>query len=72
MRKNTQWVRSLCDIQHQCPNVVWTDLGESRAMRDALQAAQEVAARDTTVLLRGETGTGKGVLAQFIHSIVVF
>src|SRR5678815_3689014 len=40
---------------------------ESRAMREALRLADAVAARDTTVLLLGETGTGKGMLARMIH-----
>lgn len=36
-------------------------------MIKVLQALDEVAPRDTTVLLRGETGTGKEVLARYIH-----
>jgi DNA-binding NtrC family response regulator len=42
-------------------------LGRSAAMRDALALAEAVAARDTTVLLLGETGTGKGLVARHIH-----
>lgn len=36
-------------------------------MRRALSVARQVAETDATVLLRGESGTGKGVLAQAIH-----
>ncbi|MDP1824564.1 MAG: sigma 54-interacting transcriptional regulator [Archangium sp.] len=36
-------------------------------MRHALGAALDVASTPTTVLLSGETGTGKEVLARFIH-----
>jgi two-component system, NtrC family, response regulator AlgB len=39
----------------------------SPAMRRAIDLARQVAASDSTVLLRGESGTGKGVLAQAIH-----
>ena len=42
-------------------------LGQSKAMKEALDLAQKVSATDTTVLLLGETGTGKEVFAQAIH-----
>lgn len=42
-------------------------LGKSRAIKDAVTLARRVAATDTTVLLLGETGTGKEVFAQSIH-----
>jgi Nif-specific regulatory protein len=40
---------------------------ESEAMRRVLRDVRRVAATDATVLLRGESGTGKGVLARAIH-----
>ncbi|SMD12347.1 sigma-54-dependent transcriptional regulator [Pedobacter nyackensis] len=42
-------------------------LGQSKAIHEAINLAQKVAATDTTVLLLGETGTGKEVFAQAIH-----
>lgn len=42
-------------------------LGQSKAIKEALELARKVASTDTTVLLLGETGTGKEVFAQAIH-----
>ena len=42
-------------------------IGESPAMRQAVELAGQVAATGTTVLLTGETGTGKEVFASAIH-----
>jgi NtrC-family two-component system response regulator AlgB len=41
---------------------------EEPAMQQALELAFKVAATEATVLLRGESGTGKGVLARAIHA----
>lgn len=43
-------------------------IAHSKKMRACLQIAQRVAAVDSTVLILGESGTGKNVLAKFIHN----
>ena len=43
-------------------------IGESPALRDALFMVEQVAPTDAAVLLQGETGTGKELIAQAIHA----
>ncbi|MBB6235615.1 DNA-binding NtrC family response regulator [Pedobacter sp. AK013] len=44
-----------------------TIIGQSKSLMEAIDLAKKVSATDTTVLLLGETGTGKEVFAQSIH-----
>ncbi|MFN7966263.1 MAG: sigma-54 dependent transcriptional regulator [Acidobacteriota bacterium] len=44
-------------------------VGESPAFQAALRLAERVAASDATLLITGETGTGKEVLAEAIHEL---
>ena len=43
-------------------------IGQSEAMQQAFDLICDVAATDSTVLISGETGTGKGLAAKAIHS----
>lgn len=44
-------------------------IGGSRAIQRVYQLVRMVAARDTTVLVTGETGTGKELVAQAVHAL---
>jgi formate hydrogenlyase transcriptional activator len=43
-------------------------VGRSRTLRETLSQAEVVAGTDATVLLMGETGTGKELIARLIHN----
>jgi len=53
------------ELQHEFTEIV----GTSQALRAVLKAVKTVAATDSTVLLLGETGTGKELIARAIHDL---
>ena len=42
-------------------------IGQSKKMREVFDLVEKVADCDSTILLNGETGTGKGLVAKAIH-----
>jgi formate hydrogenlyase transcriptional activator len=53
------------EIRAQCGAIV----GESPALKAALQLVSVVAPTDSTVLILGETGTGKELIARAVHDL---
>jgi DNA-binding NtrC family response regulator len=56
-------LRSALDQRYGFENIV----GHSKSLLRVLEMASRVAQHDTTVLINGETGTGKELLARAIH-----
>ncbi len=48
-------------------NQVTMPTGQSRAMRDVVQLIRQVAAHDSSVLILGDSGTGKELAARAVH-----
>jgi PAS domain S-box-containing protein len=59
------YLREEIVLQHEHGEI----LGQSDAIKEALKLVEQVAGTDSTVLIMGETGTGKELLAQSIHNL---
>jgi formate hydrogenlyase transcriptional activator len=63
LRQEKQYLEAEIDLEHSYEDIV----GESAGLRQVLQQIETVAPTDATVLIQGETGTGKELLARAIH-----
>ncbi len=63
LKKEVDELRLICQQDLNTPDII----SFSPQMQHALKIAQEFAKTDTTVLISGETGTGKSLVAEFIH-----
>ncbi len=58
-------LREQLDDVHAVGNIV----GKSKAMQDVIRTVKTVAKTDSNILIVGETGTGKEVIARAIHNL---
>ncbi len=65
LEQENLYLREQIILKHRHGRII----GQSDALKRALSEAERVAVTDTPVLLLGETGTGKELLAQTIHEI---
>lgn len=59
------YLRDQIDIEHMHEEII----GQSDAIRKVLLQVEQVASTDSTVLILGETGTGKELMARAIHNL---
>jgi DNA-binding NtrC family response regulator len=63
LRSENAYLRSQLEERHQFGGI----LGRSRPMQSLFQMLETVARSNSTILVTGETGTGKDVVARAIH-----
>ncbi len=64
---NLQLKNKVIPIHIKSPAIFKGIIGQSPAMLKIFKIVEKVADSDTTIMLNGETGTGKGLIARAIH-----
>jgi PAS domain S-box-containing protein len=65
LTQEKQYLEDEINLEHRFEDIV----GESTGLRNVLREIATVAPTDATVLIQGETGTGKELLARAIHRL---
>jgi len=58
------YLKAEIKLEHNHENII----GQSDALKNVLYKVEQIASGDTTVLILGETGTGKELVARAVHS----
>jgi transcriptional regulator with GAF, ATPase, and Fis domain len=66
---NLQYKNKIIPIKTQSRVIFKDIIGHGPAMRKIFRIVEKVANSDTTIMLNGETGTGKGLIARAIHKV---
>ncbi len=64
LEAETAYLQSEIKLEHNFESII----GNSAALQYVLYKVEQIAAADTTVLVLGETGTGKELISRAIHS----
>ncbi|MGA8779900.1 MAG: sigma 54-interacting transcriptional regulator, partial [Terracidiphilus sp.] len=65
LSQEKQYLQEEINLEHRFEDIV----GESTGLRNVLRQIETVAPTDATVLIQGETGTGKELLARAVHRL---
>ncbi len=65
LNQEKQYLEHEINLEHNFEDIV----GESTGLRSVLRQIETVAPTDATVLIQGETGTGKELLARALHRL---
>ena len=65
LSREKEYLQDEINVEHSFDDIV----GESTGLRNVLRQIETVAPTDATVLIQGETGTGKELLARAIHRL---
>ena len=63
--REKQYLEEELNLEHSFEDII----GESQGLKKVLNQVETVAATDVTVLILGETGTGKDLVARAIHQL---
>ncbi|MBF0235726.1 MAG: sigma 54-interacting transcriptional regulator, partial [Desulfamplus sp.] len=63
LEKERAYLQDEIKLEHNHENII----GQSDALKYVLYKVEQIAANDTTVLILGETGTGKELVARAVH-----